>query len=182
MAHANNGSGTMDPPTVQAVKDSVSEHASDLKDQAQDKAHEVADKALSTADDRKSDLTYQARNVVDSIGSVADNPQEQGLDKPAELVRTAVDAAERVITQFDSRDTRELLASANNAVRQQPLVFAGALLALGFATGRLLSAARDTGPGTYNNSEPAWPTLNNPAPYARSEDVQLMGSPYGATR
>lgn len=162
-----------------AVLDQVVQQGSALKEQTANKLDDVKDRVLVAADERKGEFAERAHSAVDTVGKIADDLAEDGLEKPADWLRQAADAMDRMVSNVENRDTQQLATDATRAFRSQPLVFAGAMLGLGFAAARLMSAAKQPTQATFNNSEPDWPTLNNPAPYARMDGVELSGSPYG---
>ncbi len=156
-----------------AVKEMATQQGQAIKNQTASAVDSVKDKVLNVVDDRKDHLVDQAQSIRETATKVADDLARDGMEKPADWLRQAADSFDKMVDSVEKRDAQQLISDATSAVRGQPLVFAGMMLGLGFAAARILSAARPPAPRTFNNAQPNWPTLNNPAPYARPSTQHL---------
>jgi hypothetical protein len=126
------------------------------KEQAQDKAKEVAGKAqegLSEAtdqargrlrdqvDQRSTQAGERVRSAAGDARSVAEELRKQGNDTPARYAEQAADRVERVGDWLHDSDGDRILGDVEDFARRNPWGVALAGLALGFAAARMLKAS-----------------------------------------
>lgn len=108
--------------TAERIVDDIRDRVSSLRPQAAAGVEHAADAARQAAGSLRGDEAWLAQIV------------EQGADKLSGLAQT-----------LRTNDLQTLLSKTEQFARQQPVLFAGAAMALGFALTRAAaSAARDT--------------------------------------
>jgi hypothetical protein len=128
----------------------------DTKQQAQEKAKEVAGKAQEgigeakeqargrlrdQVDQRSTDAGERVRSAADDARSVAVELRNQGKDAPARYAEQAADRVERVGDWLRDSDGDRILGDVEDFARRNPWGVALAGLALGFAAARVLKAS-----------------------------------------
>ena len=127
-----------------------------VKEQAQDKAQEVREKAgeqvrnvsgqardrvRGQVDERSTQVGQQVSTQASDLRTVADQLREQGKDQPAKLVEQVADRAERAGSWLTESDADRILGDVEDFARSKPWAVAAAGLAIGFAASRVLKAS-----------------------------------------
>ncbi|HEX2105850.1 MAG TPA: hypothetical protein VHF51_19525 [Solirubrobacteraceae bacterium] len=127
-----------------------------VKEQAQDKAQEVREKAgeqvrsatgqardrvRSQVDERSTQMGQQVRTQAGDMRTVADQLREQGKDGPARMVEQVADRAERAGSWLTDSDADRILSDVEDFARRNPWALAAGALALGFSASRVLKAS-----------------------------------------
>jgi hypothetical protein len=127
-----------------------------VKEQAQDKAQEVREKAgeqvrsatgqardrvRSQVDERSTQMGEQVRTQAGDMRTVADQLREQGKDGPARMVEQVADRAERAGSWLTDSDADRILSDVEDFARRNPWALAAGALALGFSASRVLKAS-----------------------------------------
>jgi hypothetical protein len=123
----------------------MAETATDVREQAQEKAQEAASKVSDTArsqiDHRSTELGERVGTTADDIRTVGQQLREQGKDQPAKLADQTAQRVERVGEWLRNSDGDRLLSDVEDFGRRQPWALALGGLALGIAASRFLKAS-----------------------------------------
>jgi hypothetical protein len=123
----------------------MAETATDVREQAQEKAQEVAsktsDRARAQIDQRSTELGHRVGSTADDIRTVGQQLREQGKDQPAKLAEQAAGQVERAGRWLRDSDSDRLLSDVEDFGRRRPWAFALGGLALGIAAARFLKAS-----------------------------------------
>lgn len=132
---------------VEKAKDTGS---STLLSQAKSTAGEaydkVAEKATSTIEEKKADLTGGLTSVADSIRQVGNN-LNQSTDSGAvteyskQYANTAAEKLESVARYFDNKDLKAIARDAESFARRNPAIFLGGAFALGILAARFFKSS-----------------------------------------
>jgi gas vesicle protein len=129
---------------------------SGVKEQAQEKAQEVRDKAgeqvrnvsgqardrvRGQVDERSTQVGQQVSTQASDLRTVADQLREQGKDQPAKLVEQVADRADRAGSWLTESDADRILGDVEDFARSKPWAVAAGGLALGFMASRMLKAS-----------------------------------------
>lgn len=123
----------------------MTETASEVRDQAQEKAHQVASKASDQArtqiDQRSTQLGERVTSHADDIRTIGQQLREQGKDQPAQVAEQVAGHVERAGSWLRDSDGDKLLSDVEDLGRRQPWAFALGGLVLGVAAARFLKAS-----------------------------------------
>jgi hypothetical protein len=123
----------------------MAETATEVREQAQEKARETASKAGDAArsqiDERSTQLGERAHSTAGDIRSVGQQLRQQGKDQPAKLADQAAGHVERVGSWLRDSDSDRLLSDIEDFGRRQPVAVALGGLAIGFVAARFLKAS-----------------------------------------
>lgn len=173
----------------------MAETATDVREQAQEKAQEAQAKAQQVAskagdqartqiDERSTQLGERVNSTADDIRTVGQHLREQGKEQPAKLAEQAAGHVERVGSWLRESDSDRLLSDVEDFGRRQPWAFALGGLALGIAASRFLKASstqryqqRQTQRSFDTNGHS--PAFGNPASYGRETEPIDAGSRTG---
>ena len=127
-----------------------------VKEQAQEKAQEVREKAgeqvrnasgqardrvRSQVDERSTQMGQQVTTQAGDLRTVADQLRQQGKDSPARMVEQVADRAERAGSWLTESDADRILGDVEDFARSKPWAVAAGAMALGFAASRVLKAS-----------------------------------------
>jgi hypothetical protein len=127
-----------------------------VKEQAQEKAQEVREKAgeqmrgatgqardrvRDQVDERSTQMGQQVQTQAGDLRTVADQLREQGKDGPARMVEQVADRAERAGSWLTESDADRILSEVEDFARRKPWAVAVGGLMLGFAASRMLKAS-----------------------------------------
>jgi hypothetical protein len=123
----------------------MAETATDVRDQAQEKAQEAASKASDRArtqiNHRSTELGERAGTTAEDIRTIGQQLREQGKDQAAKLAEQAAGQVERVGGWLRDSDSDRLLSDVEDFGRRQPWAFALGGTVLGIAGARFLKAS-----------------------------------------
>jgi|SRR5215218_1587836 len=170
MAEAvSTGSGT-----TGSTKEQAQEKAQEVAGQAQEKMGQAADQAKSTVrqqvDTRSTQLGEQVNTQASDVRTVAQQLREQGKEGPAKVAEQAADRAEKVGNYLSQSDGERILHDVEDFGRRRPWAIALGGLALGFAASRVLKAS---------SSERYRSTQDSSSPYYRGSYGGRYGGTYG---
>lgn len=158
---------TAAPPTGGATAPSGGQ-TEQVKQQAQEKAQEVAGQAKEQTKQVASQAKEQARTQVDQRStqageqvssaatdahSVAEELEKQGKDKPAKMVRQVAEKADQAGSYLQEANTDRILHDVEDFGREKPWAIAAAGLALGFAASRFLKASSSERYGSVDTAQ-----------------------------
>jgi len=127
-----------------------------VKEQAQEKAQEVRDKAgeqvrnatgqardrvRGQVDERSTQMGQQVSTQAGDLRTVAGQLREQGKDAPARMVEQVADRAERAGSWLTEADADRIIGDVEDFARRNPWAVAAGGLVLGFAASRVLKAS-----------------------------------------
>ena len=145
-----------DQGSAQQAKEQAKDKAGEVAGQAQDKAQQVAGQAQEKAQEAAGQAKGRAREEIDrrsteageqvsstaqDLRSVGDTLREQGKDTPARLADQAAERAERVGGYLKESDADRILNDVEDLARRQPWAVALGGIALGFAAARFMKAS-----------------------------------------
>jgi methyl-accepting chemotaxis protein len=135
---------------VRDVKAKAGEMTEDITRAAKDNAAQLGDTArdfANTAKDKVGEAVTQRKSIgADYIGSIADATQQAAMafdnDLPqvAHYIRQASEQIQGVADNVREREVRELVGEVQEFARQQPTLFFGGAVVLGFAALRFLKS------------------------------------------
>jgi hypothetical protein len=132
-------------PPAQDAKEQARDKANEVAGQAQEKAQEAAGQAKSRARDeierRSTEAGQQVSSTADDLRSVSQQLREQGKDKPAQYADQAAERVERMGGYLERSDADQILNDVEDFARRQPWVVVAGGVALGFAAARFLKAS-----------------------------------------
>jgi hypothetical protein len=127
------------------AKEQAQEKAKDVAGQAQEKARDAGQQARGRVSDqvdrRSTQAGEQIRGTADDVRSFARQMREQGKDKPAQYAEQAADRAERLGGYLEDADGDRILGDVERFGRGNPWAVVAGGLALGFAASRMLKAS-----------------------------------------
>ena len=122
----------------------------DITQAAKDNAAQLGDSArefASTAKDKVGEVVGQRKSIgADYIGSIAQATQQAAmafdndLPQAANYIRQASEQIQGVADNVREKDVRELVGEVQEFARQQPTLFFGGAVVLGFAALRFLKS------------------------------------------
>lgn len=145
---------------VRDVKEKAAGLTDDMTRVAKDNAAQLSDKARSFADTAKEKVgeavTERKSIGADYIGSIAHatgqaaQAFESDLPQAAHYIRQASEQIQGVADTVRERDVRELVGEVQNFARNQPTLFFGGAVILGFAALRFLKSAPPKVPTAFD--------------------------------
>ena len=105
------------------------------KEQVKQLGGVAKDRVISQVDSRKGELVKGIQGLVSSLETVANN-DEAAIARP--LLTSAVGLLRKTSDRLENGTTEELLADAQEQVRQRPGLFVVGCVAIGFALGRFI--------------------------------------------
>jgi len=135
---------------VRDVKAKAAGMTEDITRAAKDNAAQLGNTARNFADtakDKVGEAVSQRKSIgADYIGSIAQATQQAAmafdndLPQAAHYIRQASDQMQAVADNVRKRDVRELVGEVQEFARQQPTLFFGGAVVLGFAALRFLKS------------------------------------------
>ncbi len=142
-ASASSGSDNLGQSARSQI-DSVREASANLSEKAQEQASGLAgslkDKARDLAEQQKARGSEQIDGVAKAIRDVADELDKQ-MPAAAGYVRQAAGGVEQFSSSLRNRSVEDLMDSAMQFARRQPVVFFGASVLAGFTLLRFLKSS-----------------------------------------
>ena len=137
------------------LSDGVTRTAKDAGSQLGEAAQNLA----STAKEKVDDAVAQRKSLgADYIGSIAQatsraaNEFDADVPQAAQYIRQASEQIQGVADTIRNRDVRELVGEVQNFARQQPTLFFGGAVVLGFAALRFLKSTPQSPTGTQSSA------------------------------
>lgn len=125
--------------------DTITQHAAsdarDLGHKAQEKIGEATDKAKSFAGSQKDLAASQINGVADAISKVATELAGSDQKVVGQYARDIANGLSNLGQQIESRDIDDLLGTAQDFGRTQPVAFLGLAALAGFAASRFALAS-----------------------------------------
>jgi ElaB/YqjD/DUF883 family membrane-anchored ribosome-binding protein len=140
---------------VESAQARAAEVAGQAQEAAQRAASQYQDRLRDQLDRRSSQAAAQIGEQASDLRSVGESLREQGKDGPAKAADQLAQYAEKVGGYLREKDSRALLADAEDFGRRQPWAVAAGGLALGFAASRFLKASSGQRYRTLTESPPA---------------------------
>jgi hypothetical protein len=145
---------------VRDVKAKAAGMTEDITQSAKDNAAQLCNSArefASTAKDKVGEAVRERKSIgADYIGSIAQATQQAAMafdnDLPhaARYIRQASEQIQGVADNVRERDVRELVGDVQEFARQQPTLFFGGAVVLGFAALRFLKSAPPRQPISFD--------------------------------
>lgn len=150
---------------LEAVSARAARDAQNLGHMAEEKVAEVAGKAKSFAADQKDLAADQINGIAAAISKVASELENSDQQTVARYARDLANGLTRVGDKVQSSDVDELMGSAQDFGRTQPVAFLGAAALAGFVASRFAMASaqrREAGRQTPSNTS----TVSQPASFS----------------
>jgi hypothetical protein len=132
-------------PSDGGAKDQAKDKAQQVAGQAQEKAQEAKgqarDKLRSQVDERSTQYGEQIRSQASDLRSVGDQLRQQGKTGPAKIADQAAERAERAGNWLADTDADQILNEIESFGRRNPWAVVAGGLALGMAASRFLKAS-----------------------------------------
>jgi vacuolar-type H+-ATPase subunit H len=119
----------------------AAEAAGQAQEKAQQAAGQVQDRLRTQIDQRSSQAAGQIKQQASDLRSVGESLRQEGKAGPAKAADQLAQYAEKVGGYLQEKDSRGLLADAEDFGRRQPWAVAAGGLGLGFAASRFLKAS-----------------------------------------
>ncbi|MEX1016540.1 MAG: hypothetical protein WDZ31_07330 [Phycisphaeraceae bacterium] len=161
-----------------------------FREQAREKASEVTNKTRSAAASARDRVSHQAHDIsekgkhraAEAIGDIATAIREAGhklhdenQEGPARYVDQAADQIDSVARYLEQHDVNDLVESAEDMARRQPLIFLGAAFATGLIAARFLRSSSER--SSKRRSGSRQPETGASAPsYAAAEETSFLES------
>ena len=144
------------PTSTGPNRDDLGKVTQDLRQAGKDFGSKAVDELESAAEQTKQAGAGKADDIARTADKVADDLQEQA-PLIAEYVRDAARGVERIGDALHKRTAGELLSSATEYGRQQPLLFFAGAAVLGFALSRVVRSglAHGSSPKTETDEREA---------------------------
>jgi hypothetical protein len=126
------------------VGDQVRQAAGDAASRGARLADEAKDKALDAAEGGRDQIAGRLDDLADAVGR-SGKELEGHQDWLAIVVERGAEELRSLASTVRSNDLRALLGKLEDMARRQPVLFAGAAMAAGFASARLGKAAMTGG-------------------------------------
>ena len=126
---------------LNAITRKAASDAHDLGSQAQEKIGEATEKAKSFAGSQKDLAASQINGVADAISKVADELAGSNQATVGSYARDLAKGLSNFGKQVETRDVDELLETAQDFGRNQPVAFLGLAALAGFAASRFALAS-----------------------------------------
>jgi gas vesicle protein len=142
---ASAGATTADSGGDGGVKEQAQEKAQEVREKAGEQVRNASgqarDRVRSQVDERSTQVGQQVSTQAGDLRTVADQLREQGKDSPARMVEQVADRAERAGSWLTESDADRILGDVEDFARSKPWAVAAGGLALGFAASRVLKAS-----------------------------------------
>jgi hypothetical protein len=142
---ASAGATTADSGADGGVKEQAQEKAQEVRDKAGEQVRnatgQARDRVRGQVDERSTQVGEQVSTQAGDLRTVADQLREQGKDTPARMVEQVADRAERAGSWLTESDADRILGDVEDFARKNPWAVAAGGLALGFAASRVLKAS-----------------------------------------
>lgn len=130
-----NGNGALSPGVA---GDGQVTTGQQVKEQARRLTDAVKERAISTGEERKGQLSEQVGTWVNKLDEMAKPAREGEAGLQEQLVGRGVDLLRRIQRTLDENSTEELIAKAGQQIKARPGLFMAGCLALGFIGARLV--------------------------------------------
>jgi gas vesicle protein len=142
---ASAGATTADSGGDGGVKEQAQEKAQEVREKAGEQVRNASgqarDRVRSQVDERSTQVGQQVSTQAGDLRTVADQLREQGKDSPARMVEQVADRAERAGSWLTESDADRILGDVEDFARSKPWAVAAGGLALGFMASRMLKAS-----------------------------------------
>jgi ElaB/YqjD/DUF883 family membrane-anchored ribosome-binding protein len=143
MPHSDTGNGVDVFGRAKETAQSFLDQAKSTAGEAYDK---VAEKTVSTIEERKAGVTGGLRTVADSVRKVGSDLSQAKEKSPVteysgRYAQTAAGKLEQVAGYFENRDLRAITRDVESYARRNPAVFIGTAFAIGFLAARFLKSS-----------------------------------------
>jgi len=174
-------SGNPDPQSVSATGTAA---AKSLYEQAKDTAGHAYDaateKAASTFDEKKSDISGGLSSVAGSVRTVSQNLRSSDAQNAittttAKYTDTAARKLEGIANYFETHDMRQMMRDTEDFARRNPLVFLGGAAALGLLAARFLKSSKPKYMQAAAGEPWSAPARQNLSPAASGSDFSREG-------
>ena len=129
------------------AREQAQEKAQEVAGQAQEKAQQAAGEAKNRVrdqvDQRSTEAGKRAQTTAGDIRGVGEELRKQGKDQPAKLADQVADRAERVGGYLERSDGDTILRDVEDFGRRQPWALVLGGVALGIVASRLLKASSE---------------------------------------
>lgn len=125
---------------VDALKAEAGEQIDELKSQAKDQIHDATDKAKTFAGEQKDLAAGQLTGIASALGRVADELQAD-QSAIAGYTRQIADGIDRFADTVKTRPVDDIVNTAQDFGRKQPVAFLGAAALAGFVASRFIAAS-----------------------------------------
>jgi gas vesicle protein len=142
---ASAGATTADSGGDGGVKEQAQEKAQEVREKAGEQVRNASgqarDRVRSQVDERSTQVGQQVSTQAGDLRTVADQLREQGKDSPARMVEQVADHAERAGSWLTESDADRILGDVEDFGRRQPWAVIAGGLALGVVASRFLKAS-----------------------------------------
>jgi ElaB/YqjD/DUF883 family membrane-anchored ribosome-binding protein len=134
-------SGTGEQDKKEQAKEQVQETAHQVADRAQEGMGQAREQVRRQVDERSTQAGQQVRSAADDARSVAEQLRSQGKDQPARMAEQAADRAERLGGYLERASGDDILHDVEDFARRNPWAVVAGGVALGFTLSRMLKAS-----------------------------------------
>ncbi len=139
------GSSSVGEPAKvgESAKQEAQNVAEHVRSQAKEAGYKAQERMSSAFEEQKGRMARQATGLASALRKTADDLEGQEQENLAVYLRSAANVSDKVADSIERRDARDLLGSADDLARNQPLMVIAGAAALGFFASRAISAARE---------------------------------------
>jgi hypothetical protein len=134
------GTGTK-PPAKEQAKDKAQEVAGQAQEKAQEAKGQARDKLRTQVDERSTQYGQQIQSQASDLRSVSDQLRQQGKDGPAKMADQAAQRVDRAGSWLADSDADRILNDVEDFARKNPWAIAAGGFALGLVASRFLKAS-----------------------------------------
>ena len=169
--------GGGDGGAKEQAQEKAQEVAGQAKEQAQQAAGEAKGRLREQVDQRSTQAGEQVSSTAGDLRTVGEELRKQGKDTPARLADQAAERADRLGGYLTDADADTILRDVEDFARRQPWVVALGGLAAGFAASRFLKASSSQRyQASRASAEP--PTVETQRPRVTTEPPPVPAPPY----
>lgn len=157
---APSGSGQDVGEIVDQAQQKVGEAAEQVQEKAGEVVGQVREQAATRLSSQKDQAAGRLWTVAWAFRTVGDNLREQDEPQIAQMTDRVAEQVERATSYLGHRDINQIASDVQRFARQQPALFLGGALALGFLGARFLKSSSRA--STYNQSPQSGADFNCP--------------------
>ena len=141
---------------AEKLKDQAKKSAEMAKKKASEAAEQAKTKARSFADEKKEEAAGQVGGVASALRSTADNLEGEDQASMAGYARQAASGLDRVSDALSNRNVDDLLETAEDLARSQPVAFIGGAVLAGFVLARFAKSSSERRHDRQRNQNQAY--------------------------
>ena len=127
--------------TTEKLKRSAKETAAELQHKAEQIGEDAKRQGQAYAEEQKRYVSDEMHGAADALHGAADKFREHEQERIARYIDQAATSLDDISSSLRQQDFDQLLNKTQNFAREQPAIFLGGAVAIGFALGRFLKSS-----------------------------------------